>query len=88
MVTELKQPAQQSPEEEQPQTQERAPQPEAAQVEQPAGAGPLPGQALQGHIAQALRPVVGELRQRIAQAPQPEEQARPAGQRGEEQPQE
>ena len=59
MVTELNQPAQQSPEEEQPQTQERAPQLEAAQVEQPAGAGPLPGQALQEQIAQAIRPILG-----------------------------
>ena len=63
MVTELKQPAQQSPEEEQPQTQERAPQPQAAQADQPAGGGQLLGRVLQEQIAQAMRPVLGELRQ-------------------------
>src|SRR5919199_1498851 len=49
MVTELKQSAQQSQEDEPPQ----APQSEAAQAEQPAGAGPLLGSALQEQMAQA-----------------------------------
>src|SRR5204863_439670 len=80
-----RQPAQQAHEEEWPQAPERAPQPEAAQ---PTGVRPLPGQALQEQIAQALRPVLGELRQRIVQAPQPVEQGRPEGQRREEQAQE
>jgi Gas vesicle protein len=67
-----------SREEEQPQTRERAPQPQAAQVDQPAGGGPLLGQPLQEHIAQAMRPVLGVVQQRSAQAPQPVEQGRPA----------
>jgi Gas vesicle protein len=69
---------------EQPQAPERAPQPEAAQAQQPAGAGPLVDQALQEHIAQAMRPVLGEVRERIMHALQPAEQGRPAEQRGEE----
>ena len=47
----------QQQEEEQPHTLERASQPEAAQAQQPAGAGPLLGPALQERIAQAMRPV-------------------------------
>ena len=70
---------------EQPQARERAPQPEAAQAEQPAAAEPRGDQALQEHIAQAMRPVLGELRERIMHALQPVEQGRPAEQRGEEQ---
>jgi hypothetical protein len=73
------QPAEQPQEEEQPQASDRAPQPEAAQAEQPAGAGPLLGPALHERIAQAMRPVLEELRQRNAQARQPVEQARPKG---------
>jgi hypothetical protein len=63
---------------EQPQALERAPQPTAAQAQQPAGAGPLVDQALQEHIAQAIRPILGELRERMTQALQPAEQGRPA----------
>src|SRR2546423_3150874 len=80
------QPAEQPHEEEQPHVPERAPQPEAAQAEQPGGAGPLLGQALHERIAQAMRPGLGELPQRNAQAPQPVEQARPEEQQEEEQP--
>ena len=70
---------------EQPQARERAPQPEAAQAEQLAAAEPRGDQALQEHIAQAMQPVLGELRERIMDALQPVEQGRPAEQRGEEQ---
>jgi hypothetical protein len=70
---------------EQPQARERAPQPEAAQAEQPAAAEPRGDQALQEHIAQAMQPVLGELRERIMHALQPVEQGRPAEQRGDEQ---
>src|SRR5437763_2002006 len=85
MVTELKQPAQQSQEEEPPQ----APQPEAAQAEQLAGAGPLLGSDLQEHIAQAVRPVLEEWEQRIVQAVRQQiEQARHEGPQGDEQQQE
>jgi hypothetical protein len=76
MVTEVKQPAQQSQEEEPPQ----APQPEAMHAEQPAGAGPLLGSALQEHIAQAIRPIFGEWEQRIVQTVRQQmEQARHKG---------
>jgi hypothetical protein len=68
-----------------PHAPERPPQPEAAQAEQPTGAGPLLGQALQERIAQAVRPVLEELPQRIAQGGQSVEQDRPVGQGGEEQ---
>src|SRR5207248_1440588 len=54
------QPAAQPHEEEPPHAPERAPQPEAAQADQPAGAGPLLGQALHERIAQAVRPILGE----------------------------
>jgi hypothetical protein len=70
---------------EQPHTPERAPQPAAAQAQQPAGAGPLVDQALQEHIAKAIRPIVGELRERMTLSLQPTKQGRPAEQRGEEQ---
>jgi hypothetical protein len=70
---------------EQPHAPERVPQPEPAQAEQPAGAEPRVDQALQEHIAQAMRPVLGELRERIMHGLQPVEQGRPAEQRGEEQ---
>jgi Gas vesicle protein len=66
-------------EDEQPHTLERASQPEAAQAQQPADAGPLLRPALQERIAQAMRPVLEGLPQWIAQAWQPEEQARPEG---------
>jgi Gas vesicle protein len=71
--------AEQPQEDEPPQAPERAPQPEAAQAEQPAGAGLFLGPALHERIAQAMRPVVEELRQRNAQARPPVEQARPKG---------
>jgi hypothetical protein len=78
---------------EQPHTPERAPQPAAAQApqpaaaqpQQPAGAAPLVDQALHEHIAQAIRPILGELRERMTQGLQPAEQGRPAEQREEEQ---
>src|SRR5205085_10962664 len=84
----------QPPEEERPRTPERAPQPEAAQAEQPAGAGPLLGQALHERIAQAIRPGLGELPQRTAQGrqlveqagPEEQQQAGPEEQQEEEQP--
>jgi Gas vesicle protein len=95
---EVKQPVEQVHEDEGPQAQKRAPQPteqpqapeppaqpKAAQAEQPASARPLVDQALQEHIAQAIRPVLGEVRARMTQALQPPEQGRPAEQRGEEQ---
>src|SRR5437868_4738820 len=69
------QPAEQPHEEEPPHAPKRAPRPEAAQAEQPAGAGPLLGQALHERIAQAMRPVPEELPQRNAPARQPVEQA-------------
>jgi Gas vesicle protein len=72
----------QQQEEEQPQALERASQPEAAQAEQPAGAGPLLGPALQERIAQAMRPVLEGVPQWIAQAWQPGEQARPEDSEG------
>jgi hypothetical protein len=59
MIAELKQPAQQPQEEEQPQAPECAGEPEAEQTAQPLGAAPLLGPALQEHIAQAIRPVLG-----------------------------
>jgi hypothetical protein len=62
---------------EQSQAPEQAPQPGAAQAEQPAGATPLVDQALQERIAQAIGPVLEELRQRNAQAPQSVEQGQP-----------
>ena len=71
------QPAEQPQEDEGSQAQERDPQSEAAQAEQPAGAGPLLGPALQERIAQAMRPVLEGLPQWIAQAWQPGEQTRP-----------
>jgi hypothetical protein len=46
------------------------PQPEATQAAQPAGAAPLLGPALHERIAQAVRPVLEELRQGNAQARQ------------------
>jgi hypothetical protein len=78
---------------EQPHTPERAPQPAAAQAprpaaaqpQQPAGAAPLVDQALQEHIAQAIRPILGELRERMTLGLQPTKQGPPAEQRGEEQ---
>jgi hypothetical protein len=82
------QPVQQLHEEEQPHAPEQASQPGAARAEQPAAAAPLLSPALQERMAQAMRPVLEGLRQRNGRAPQPVEQARPAGQRGEEQPQE
>src|SRR5919202_6546861 len=85
MVTELKQSAQQSQEEEPPQ----APQPAAAQAEQPAGAAPLLGPALQEHIAQAIRPTLEEWEQRIVETVRQQmEQARQVGPQGDEQQQE
>jgi len=63
----------------------QAPQPAAAQSQQPAGAAPLVDQALQEHIAQAIRPIVGELRERMTLSLQPTKQDPPAEQRGEEQ---
>src|SRR5438067_11490389 len=82
MVTEVKQSAQQSQEEEPPQ----APQAEAAQAEQPAGAAPLLGAALQEHIAQAIRPILEEWEQRIVQTVRQQMgQARHEGPQGDEQ---
>src|SRR5919204_5016372 len=82
MVTELKQPAARSHEEEPPQAQ----QPEAAQAEQPAGGGQPLGPAVQEHIAQAVRPILGEWEQRIVQSVRQQmEQARPEGPQGGEQ---
>jgi hypothetical protein len=66
-------------EDEQPQAPEQAPQPGAAQAEEPAGATPLVDQALQERIARAIRPVLDELRQQNAQAPQSVEQGQPEG---------
>ena len=94
MIAELKQMAQQSPEEERPLAPKRAQEPqaeaEAEQTDQPAGGGQFPGQPLQEQIAQAMRPVLGvvhlAVQLGIAQAQQPVEQGRPAGQRGTEQP--
>ena len=74
--------------EERPLTPERTPQPQTTPAEQPVGAGLLLGQTLQERMAQAMRPVLAELPQRIAQAWQPAVQGRPAGQHGEEQNQE
>jgi hypothetical protein len=82
------QPVQQPHKEEPSHALKRASQPEAAQAEQLAGAGPHLDPALHERMAQAMRPVLEGLRQRNAQALQLVEQARPAGQRGEEQPQE
>ena len=79
MIAELKQLVQQPPEEERSQTPERTQEPQAEPTEQPAGAGPLLGQALQEHVAQAMRPVLMVVQQRIAHAPQSVEQGRPAG---------
>jgi hypothetical protein len=59
MIAELKQPAQQPQGEERPQAPECAGEPEAEQTAQPLGAAPLLGPALQEHIAQAIRPVLG-----------------------------
>jgi Gas vesicle protein len=79
---------------EQPHAPERTPQSEAAQAEQPAGAEPRMDPAMQERItqaeriAQAMQPVLEELRQPNAQAPQPVEQAWPEGRRDEERPQE
>jgi hypothetical protein len=85
VTAESTQRAEQPHEEEPPPAQERAPQPQAAQAAQPAGAGPLLGPALHARIAQAVRPILEELPQRIAQGGQPVEQARPMGQGGQEQ---
>jgi hypothetical protein len=77
IVAELTPWAQQPPEQERPQAPERAAQPRAAQTEQPAGGGPLVGQALHEHIAQAIRPVLGvvlAMHLGIAQAPREDEQ--------------
>jgi hypothetical protein len=82
VIAESKQLAEEPHEDEGPQVQTRTPQPEAAQ---PAGAGPLLNLALHERIAQAVRPVLEELRQRNAQARPPVAQARPVGQGGEEQ---
>ena len=68
VIAESKQVVQQPHEDEGSQIQARVPQPEAAQAEQSAGAGPLLDQALHEHLAQAMRPVLEELRQRNAQA--------------------
>jgi hypothetical protein len=92
-IAELKQPVEQAHEDEGPHAAERAPQPAAAQApqpaaaqpQQPAGAAPLVDQALHEHIAQAIRPILGELRERMTQGLQPAEQGRPAEQREEEQ---
>jgi Gas vesicle protein len=59
IIAELKQPAQQPQGEERPQAPECAGEPEAEQTAQPLGAAPLLGPALQEHIAQAIRPVLG-----------------------------
>src|SRR5918911_5420580 len=73
-------------EDEQPRAPVRTPWPEAAHSEQPAGGGPPVGQDLQERISQAMRRVLEEARQPNTQAPQPEAQAQPIGQRREEQP--
>src|ERR687887_997809 len=70
VIAELTQPVQQPHEDEEPQVQAPTPQPEATQAAQPAGAGPLLGPALHERIAQAVRPVLEELRQGNAQARQ------------------
>ena len=82
------QPVQQLHKEEPSHAPEQASQPGAAQAEQLAGAGPLLGPALHERMACAMRPVLEGLRQRNTQDPQPLKQTWPAGQRGEEQPQE
>jgi hypothetical protein len=77
MIAEVTPQAQQPPKEERPQAPERAARPRAAQTEQPAGGGPLVGQALQEQIAQAMRPVLGvvlAVHLGIAQTPQEDEQ--------------
>src|ERR687886_3097312 len=73
MVTELGQPVLQLQEEEPPQAQ------------QPAGAGQPLDQAVQEHIAQAVRPILGELEQRIVQTVRQQmEQARQEPPQGDE----
>ena len=71
LIGELKLPREQPQEDARSQVQARAP--------QPAGAGPLLDQVLHERMAQAVRPVLEELRQRTAQARQPMEQARAKG---------
>jgi hypothetical protein len=92
LIAELRQLAQQSPEQERPLAPERAQEPQAEQIDQPVGGGSFLSQPLQEHIAQAMRPVLGvvhlAVQLGIAQAQQPVEQGRPAGRRGAEQPQE
>jgi Gas vesicle protein len=72
------------PHQEPPHAPEPPPQPEAAQAEQPAGAGPLLGQALHERIAQAMRPGLGVLPQQNTQPLQPVEEAGPEEQQEEE----
>jgi hypothetical protein len=73
MVTELEQPALQSQEEEPPQAQQLA------------GGGQPLDQAVQVQIAQAVRPILGELEQRIVQTVRQQmEQARREGPQGDE----
>jgi Gas vesicle protein len=92
MIAGLKRPAQQPRDEGRPQASERAEEPQAEQTAQPAGAALLLGPALQEHIAQAIRPVLGVVQLvvqlRGARAPQLVEQGRPAGQQGAVQPRE
>jgi hypothetical protein len=91
IIAELKQLAQQPPEEERSQAPERTEWPQAAQTEQPGGGEPLMGQALQEHIAHAMRPGLGvvlAVHLGNVQAPQLMEQGQPAGQHGAEQRQE
>src|SRR5919199_1297764 len=85
-LAELKLPWEQTQGDEGPQVQERTSQPEAAPAEQPAGAGPLLGQALHERITQAVQPGLGELPQQNAQDRQPVEQAGPEEQQEEKQP--
>ena len=73
MVTELEQPVLQLQEEEPPQAQ------------QPVGGGQSLDQAVQEQIAQAVRPILGELEQRIVQSVRQQmEQARHEGPQGDE----
>ena len=74
------QPVQQLHKEEPSHAPEQASQPGAAQAEQRAGAGPLLSPTLHERMAQAIQPVLEDLRQRRAQAPQLVEQARLNGQ--------
>ena len=64
-------------------------QPEATQAEQPAGGGQPLDQAVQEQIARAVRPILGELEQRITQTVRQQmEQAQLDGLQGDEQQQE